>query len=382
MNADGSNAESLRSAFENHAEYQVGVEEEFFLLDPATFELLPRAESVLERVADDANGRFQPELSAAQLEIATTPAATVAVAAERLLAMRRRVASACGDSGRLVAAAVPPCGSGVGELSQREQFKQFIRDYEPIARRQMISAVHVHVSVPDADRALQIHDALRSYLPELSAVAAAAPWYRGRDTGLASIRPALAELIPRQVVPPPLRSWESFAEELGWGDDAKLVPRPAAWKWELRLHQVYGTIEVRVADVQPSSAETAGFAAIVYALIAALDERLAAGEMLPVAPSWRIAENRWSACRHGLDGTMADLLTGRREATLDRIQRLLDEITSSAQRHGCAGPLEQVRASLCSPLPTRMRAVAADGDGVALANWLADRFLDPYEEAG
>ena len=53
-----------------------------------------------------------------------------------------------------------------------------------------------------ADRALAVYNALRSYLPEIAALAANAPFYEGADTGFASVRPQIAGLLPRQGVPP------------------------------------------------------------------------------------------------------------------------------------------------------------------------------------
>ncbi len=71
-------------------------------------------------------------------------------------------------------------------------------------------ALQIHIAPGSSDRALAIYNALRSYLPEIAALAANAPFHQGRDTGLASMRPKLAELLPRQGVPPPLESWDSI----------------------------------------------------------------------------------------------------------------------------------------------------------------------------
>jgi carboxylate-amine ligase len=110
-------------------------------------------------------------------------------------------------------------------------------------------------------------------------------------------------------------------------------------------------------------------AAVVHALVAWLVERHDAGETLPAAPSWRIAENRWSACRHGVDGTMADLVTGEVAPTRDRLAALLDDLAPVAQRIGCHDELVGLDANGAK----RQRAVALDPLGVTA--WLAERFL-------
>ncbi len=63
-------------------------------------------------------------------------------------------------------------------------------------------------------------------------------------------------------------------------------------------------------DAQTTLGEAAGLIAFIQALVATLAERHDAGESLPTAPTWRIQENRFSALRHGLDGTLADLASG------------------------------------------------------------------------
>ena len=52
--------------------------------------------------------------------------------------------------------------------------------------REPTFALHVHVGVPDAERAVRALRRLRAHLPLLLALAANSPYWQGRDTGLAS----------------------------------------------------------------------------------------------------------------------------------------------------------------------------------------------------
>ncbi|MEA2418519.1 MAG: glutamate---cysteine ligase / carboxylate-amine ligase, partial [Thermoleophilaceae bacterium] len=215
------------------------------------------------------------------------------------------------------------------------------------------------------------------YLPELAGRAANAPFHEGRDSGLASVRPTIAAMLPRQGVPPALGSWQAFERALSWGEEAGVLPAKRRWWWELRLHPTFGTIEVRVADTQTTVAETAAYAAVVHALVAWLAERVTAGETLPVAPTWRIAENRWWAARAGLDASFADLQTGAREPLRARLERLFDDLHPVAARLGCSAELERARALAAGPGGAgRQRAeAAARGDLHGLTSWLAGRLL-------
>jgi glutamate---cysteine ligase / carboxylate-amine ligase len=343
----------VRDAFEQPSPVTVGLEEELMLLDMRTLDLAPHAREAIGPLAGDA--RFKLEMPAAQLEIVTAPHPTVAAAARELAQARADLVRAVAGRFRLAGAGAHPFAAGHGPLNPGGRYEAIGAEYAAVARRQLVFGLHVHVAIRGADRALAVYNALRSYLPELAALAANAPFYEGRDSGLASVRSRISGLLPRQGVPPAFESFGAYEEALRWCgfDDLR------QWWWELRLHPALGTVEVRVPDTQVTVAETAAIGAAVHALVVDLAGRHDAGEALPVADSWRIDQNRWSACRHGLDGEMRDLETGRREPTRERIAALLERL-------GVDLPLESPAA--------RQREIAAERGLPGLAAWLADGF--------
>jgi carboxylate-amine ligase len=370
-------AAALRATFDAVAPLTVGIEEELLLLDARTLDLAPCAGELLERLGGDP--RFKPELPAAQVEIATAPAATAVEALGRLAAARADLLDAAAGLVRPAAAGVHPFAAPTGPLNQGERYATIRAAYGPIARRQLVASLQVHVAVGGADRTLAVYDALRSYLPELAALSANAAFYGGEDTGLASVRPTICGSLPRQGVPPALGSWEQLAAELRWGAAAGM-PDPRMWWWELRPHPTFGTLELRVPDAQTTLAEAAGVVVVAQALVAWLAERRDAGELSPAAAaaSWRIEENRFSALRHGLDGELADLESGEREPTRTRLRRLLDELAPVAQRLGAGELMPHARALAQRNGAIRQREVAAERGGArGLAAWQAERFGDP-----
>jgi carboxylate-amine ligase len=326
-------ASDLRAVFDAPAPLTVGLEEELMLLDAGSLDLAPAAMRVLEGL----DSRFKAELPAAQLEIVTTPVATVGEAIAQLAASRRDLAAACGPGLRPAAGGMHPFAAPLGELNTGARYDVIAAEYASIARRQLVCALQVHVAVGGADRTLAVYNGLRSYLPLLAALAANAPFHDGEDTGLASMRPVVGRMLPRQGMPPALESWEAFAEALRWVGD------PNLWWWELRPHPRFGTLELRVPDAQTHVEEAAAVAAVVHALVAWLAERHDSGERLASDETWRIEENRWSACRHGVEGDMADLATGDRAPTRELLSALIDELVPVAQRVGCARELAAAR---------------------------------------
>ena len=308
------------------------------LLDAETLDLAPSAPEVIEVL--DGDPRFKLELPAAQLEIVTAPHPTVAEAAAELARARADLAAAAAPRFRLAGAGAHPFAAGSGPLTPGARYEAIGAEYASVARRQLVFGLHVHVAVPGADRALAVYNALRSHLPQLAALASNAPFYEGRDSGLASVRSRISGLLPRQGIPPAFESFEAYADALRWcGFDD-----PRQWWWELRLHPVYGTVEVRVPDTQTTVPETAAVATVIHDLV-----RRLASRPEPAHDSWRIDQNRWSACRHGLDGEMTDLVTGERRRTRELIG-------------GERSPAE------------RQREVAAERGLRGLVAWMADRF--------
>jgi glutamate---cysteine ligase / carboxylate-amine ligase len=369
-------ADALRARFDAAPEFQVGLEEEVMLLDPGTLELAPRASEILARL--DGDERFKLELPASQLEILTAPQATVPDAIAALGAARRTLAEHAEGAVRLAGAGVSPLGSGVGVLNDLPRYRRTLREYGWMARRQLVCAFQVHVSVKGAERALAIYNSARAYLPWLAALAANGAFYLGRDTELASVRPKLSELLPRQGIPPALGSWEEYADALRWGADTGTFPDPGTWWWELRLHSRVGTLEFRVPDAQSTVGDAAAIAGVIHALVAWLAECHSAGERLAVTPTWQIDENRWSACRDGVEGAMIDPRTGERRATRACLDELLETLAPSAARLGAAPALERARAMVRVNGAIGQREAGRQGGAAAVASWLTERFLLPW----
>ena len=368
-------AQALSAAFDAATPLTIGLEEEVMLVDGQTLLPAPRAAELLAALGGDP--RFKLELPAAQLELLTPASASVAEAAACLRSARRDLQRAAGAFGlRVLSAGAHPAALG-GPLNGGPRFEELRNEFGAVVDAQQICGLHVHVAVGGAEATIAVHDMLRAHLPELAALAAAAPFHGGIDTGLASVRPKVADLLPRQGIPPALGDIAGFARELEWGTQAGVVPEARRWWWELRPHPSFGTLEVRVCDAQGAVAESAALAAVVHALVAALRERHLAGERAEPVPSWRIAENRWSACRRGVGGAMADLSSGEPQPTRLRLERLLDELYPFAESLGCARPLADARRRLTGGgVPAEHRALAADRGLPGLVAALCDRFAE------
>jgi carboxylate-amine ligase len=368
-------AAELRARFDAAPPYTIGLEDEVLVLDPDTFELAPRAPEVLSRLAGDP--RYKLELPAAQLEIVVGPTATVPEAARALLDARRDLVSRLDGVVSFASAGVHPTSPGAGDLNRSPRYEHVIREYGLVAARQLVCALQVHVSVPGGTRALAVYNAARAYLPPLAALAANAPFYEGQDTGLASVRAKIGELLPRQGVPPAFESWDAYAGALAWGARTGAFPGASSWWYELRLHPEFGTLELRVPDAQITVGDAAAIAAVAQALMVWLAERHDGGDLGAPVETWRIEQNRWWACRDGVAGEMADLDTGEMRPTGERLQVLLGKLEPVAGRLGASDGLARARELVKCNGSIAQRREAARAGISSVPGWLASKFLDP-----
>lgn len=360
-------AANLRAPFAQVEAFTVGVEEELLLVDPDSLQLEPRSELVLERLAGDP--RFKHELLGASLEATTGVHARVPDLAGELRELRTLAAAAADGFAETVGVGVYPLADGRAAPAPGERYAAIMRRYGVAAAEGCYACgVHVHVAVPEAERALAVTNAVRSYLPELALLASNAPFFRGRDSGRSSVRPRLAEGFPRQGVPPAFESWERFAAHLSWGRTAAFDGPGELW-YEVRP-TLRGTIEVRVCDQPTRVEDTVVLCAVIQSLVATLADRYDEEGWLPVHPTERIAENRWRAANHGLAGELLDLDTGEAEPAGERLATFLDGLSPRAEELGCAAELESARSLARINGSERQRAVERELGMDGLARWL------------
>jgi carboxylate-amine ligase len=135
-------------------------------------------------------------------------------------------------------------------------------------------------------------------LPAVLAVSANSPYAGGAETGLASTRAELLELLPRAGAPPAFAGYEDFLRfaellvELGLADDLMRL-----W-WDVRPHPRLGTLEIRAPDQPTRLADTAALAELCRSLVVAADPA--------AAPADRglYAQNRWAAARFGAQAAL------------------------------------------------------------------------------
>jgi glutamate---cysteine ligase / carboxylate-amine ligase len=356
----------LRRAFDAASDLTVGAEEELLLLDPATLEPAPASKWVLAEIGES---WAHPELWSAQVELVSGAGQSPADAIGDLRSARRRLVEVLAGRLRVAGLGTHPLALPADDFHPGERYEAIVEQHRIGARLgALASGLHIHVGVAGADRALAVYNAMRAYAPLFTALAANAPFVGGQDSGLATVRPMLADALPHQGVGPPLPSWAALEELLEWGRRTGAVPDPAQLWWECRLNLRHGTLEMRSPDTQAALDDAHGLVALTQAMVADLCERLDGGERLPAPDTMRIQTNRWRAMRFGMQAELIDLDRDRPSPAREVVADVLNRVG----RHAAPSALDHVRALAARNQPGEQRELARVHGPAAIAARAAD----------
>jgi carboxylate-amine ligase len=337
----------LDHAFGKSDPYTLGVEEEYMLLDPETFDLVQHIDTVLAAIeGHELEARINPELMQSVIEIATPVCRTPSDIENQLRQLRGYVGGVARDLGfRVGSAGTHPFSLFERQrITARDRYHQLVDQIQYIARRELIFGLHIHVAIDDPEKAIQVVNGLLSQLGHLLALSASSPFWRGEPTGLRSSRQMVFAAFPRSGPPPRFRDYADYAEVVGHLEKTGCIADYTHIWWDVRLHPRLGTVEVRICDAVTRLEDVVALTAYCQALVKHYCEQFERGEPIPSYHRILTTENKWLAARYGLEAPVMDLATGRRNRVpvAQLVRRTLKEIEPHARDLGAERELEGV----------------------------------------
>ena len=333
------------SAEGSPTDYTLGVEEEIMLIDPQGWSLAQEIDRVLPALAPELGSQVTAETHKSALELRSRVHRDVPGVEAELEDLRAALEAQLGTLGlRAAASGTHPFAVWQEiRVSTGPRYQHVYDSMRELARREPTFALHVHVGVASPDAAIDLMNRMRGHLPLLLALSANSPLWQGRDTGLASARTPLFQAFPRVGIP---RAFRDYAD---WVAAVEVLLRCEAFKeptflwWDVRPQPRFGTVEVRILDVQSTVAETVALTALVQC-IARLE--LEEGYMTPevLGHPELLEENRFIATRDGMDARMLDPVRERLVPARLQLDLLLEACLPHAHALGCAEELLSVRA--------------------------------------
>ena len=342
-------------AFGRGRPFQLGVEEELLLVDPATRRLAPVSSAIVPAVAlPETGGAVMHDVYEACVETAS-PVSANALDATRALAALRRALGAAGAT--LMGGGIHPAAElGDAPHVAAPRYEEIGRQLRGLLQRTPTCALHVHVGMPDPGTAIRAFNRMREHLPLLQGLAAHSPFWFGDDSGFATARAQLFRGYPRADVPRTFAGWEDYDISMRQIVAAAGVPDYTFLWWDIRPHPRLGTLEVRAMDAQARLGSVAGLAALVHALV--IDCTL--GPEGDPPPREVLVEGSFRASRDGLDARIWS------RGALRPLREVAATAIETARRHardlGAEDALEEVERIVAEGNGAdRMRAAFARG---------------------
>jgi glutamate---cysteine ligase / carboxylate-amine ligase len=331
--------------------FTLGIEEEYLLVDKTSRDLvadpperlLDECQSILAAV-----GQVSPEFMRSQIEVGTKVCRTVCEARSQLAEMRSTIARCAGEYGIApIAASTHPFARWQAQQhTDKERYNVIVADLQMIARRMLISGMHVHVAIEDDDLRIDIMNQLTYFLPHLLALSTSSPFWQGRISGLKSYRLSIFDELPRTGLPEYFTSHGEYERTIAVLVNAGLIEDGTKIWWDLRPSARFPTLEMRITDICTLLDDGIAIAAIYLCVCRMLYRLRRENQRWRSYTHFLVMENRWRAQRYGVDEPLVDFGRSKLVPFADLTEELLAMIREDAEALGCRREVEHARTIL------------------------------------
>ncbi len=329
--------------------FTVGIEEEYLLVEQDTGRLISEApDTLLKEVEVIIEGQVAPEFFQSQIEVGTRVCHTVQEARKELIRLRRAVAGVANEYGlAIIAASTHPNASYVTQRhTNRDRYEILAQNMQVVARRMVISGMHVHVAIEDDDLRIDLMNQTTYVLPHLLALSTSSPFWEGTDTGLMSYRIAVWNELPRTGLPESFDSYAEYQRHVDILVEAEVIEDSTKIWWDIRPSARFPTLEMRVSDICTRLEDAVCIAALYLCWLRMLWRLRRSNQRWRSYANMLIYENRWRAQRYGIDGTLVDFGRGRMVPYPQLVEELLALLTEDAKHLDCLAEVNHARTIL------------------------------------
>jgi glutamate---cysteine ligase / carboxylate-amine ligase len=287
----------------------IGIEEEYQIINPQTRELSSYITQILE--GDHSILRelsIKPELHQSTLEVGTKVCDTVQDARKELVRLRGMVSDLAKKDGmRIAAAGTHPFSVWqTQEITPLDRYQGLLEDLQELARQTLIFGMHVHIGIEDQDFMIDAMNTIKYMLPHVLALSTSSPFWEGRNTGLKSYRIAMFRRFPRTGIPGDFSSYNDYENFIDVMVQTGSIPNSSKIWWDVRPHHSFPTLEFRICDLCTNVDDAVCCAALFQALVLKHYKMRKDNISFRRYPINMIDENKWRAFRYGVDGKMID----------------------------------------------------------------------------
>ena len=314
--------------FKYSRENTVGIEMEVQLVDKNSLGLTNTSTNIIDAIGGY-NDSIKHELMMSNLEVNTKVCLNIDEAAKDLYEKFNIVIDEAANHDTLI------CSAGTHPFShwkdqvftKDDRYQRLMNNLCIIARRFNVFGLHVHIGVSSGEKCIYIMNKLLYYIPHLLALTANSPLWNGEITGLASYRTKVFESLPTAGLPFYFKDWEDYSTLVNNFIATGTIETIREIWWDIRPHNNFGTVEIRVCDAPSNLREVLAIASLIQALVNKIgidfDNGAVGGSSHPSV----VRENKWRAARFGLNG---EFITKGGNATIS-VKKAISDLVASVE---------------------------------------------------
>ena len=309
-------------------ELNIGVEEEYQLIDPKTGELTSYVTELLEEGSLVSENDVKPELLQSQIEIGSNVCNTVEELEEDLSRLRLLIKKyANKKSLDFMAAGTHPFSHWKNQVvTDKTRYHGFMDSTQYVGKRMLIFGMHVHLGIKDPDLRIDVMNQMRYFIPHIMALSSSSPFWQVSYTVFKSFRSIIFEDLPRTGVPETFRSYQEYDRYVQTLIASKSIDDPTKIWWDMRPHSIYPTLEFRMCDCCTSLKDAVSIAALLQALVAKVITLRKSNQQWRNYRGSLIHENKWRAAQKGVKSKLIDLGAEKEISFADLISEMLEFI--------------------------------------------------------
>ncbi|MBI3138446.1 MAG: carboxylate-amine ligase [Sphingobacteriales bacterium] len=310
----------------NYKTFTLGVEEEYMVLDPHSFELKSHEQRIVHEGQKMIKDKVKAEMHQAVVEVGTDICVDIDEAYSDVAALRKTISGIAGGLGySMGAAGTHPFSHWESQLiTDHIRYNEIVNELQEAARSNLIFGLHVHVGMESREMANHIANSTRYFLPHIFALSTNSPFWEGRMTGYKSFRTKVFDKFPRTGIPDAFDSIEAYDNYVKLLIKTNCIDNAKKIWWDLRVHPFFNTVEFRVCDIPLTVDETITLAALFQAICARIYMLRSKNLNFIQYSRALLNENKWRASRYGVDGYLIDFGKEEEVNTRALLYELLD----------------------------------------------------------
>ncbi len=317
--------------------FTIGVEEEFMICDPISYDLTNKAEDIMSHLSDSEKERFSYELLLSEIE-ANTPICDDANHAIKEVIKNRLRLRDIGDNLNFkigISGTHPTALPEEQKFVNNESYNWVTSQLNEYARQNITFSTHIHIGLDNPETIIKVLNYANGWIAPFIALSANSPFFAGVKTGMESSRTFQFGIFPRTNVLQYLESYDDYENIRKKLILSNSIEKPRHLWWKIRPHFEYNTIEFRVCDIQRSLSNTKMFIAISQALIHAIcnDSKYGSSKFKGYNMEF-LNDGIWKASTEGMKSIIINPHDEKIISMEDMVYALLDYINPSLKHFG------------------------------------------------